>query len=153
MLNRIINIASLFILSMQITIASEQITYSPATYSPAKVIYDVSNPESTVLNHILDRASLLQNIYSNNPFEASIIIVVHEGAIPLFAKSSQSAQQELMRRANSLTMGEIIEFRLCRASAKMQGFEQQDFPDFVKIVPMADAEIVKLQNEGYAYLR
>lgn len=124
-----------------------------SSYSPAKVVYDVSDSDSAALQHLLDRASLLQNVYGNDPFEASIVFVIHEGAIPLFAKSTQNKKTDLMHRANSLTLGEIIEFRICRASAKMQGFEQEDFHEFVKMVPMADAEIVKLQNEGYAYLR
>jgi intracellular sulfur oxidation DsrE/DsrF family protein len=58
-----------------------------------------------------------------------------------------------MRRAESLTLGEITEFRLCSASARLQGFDAGDFPAFVKLVPMADAELVRLQGEGYAYLK
>jgi len=49
-------------------------------------------------------------------------------------------------------MGEVIQFRLCQASAKMQGYSRRDFEDFIKLVPMADAEIVRLQHGGYAYL-
>ena len=123
------------------------------TYTPAKVVYDVSDPDASALSHILDRTSLLQNIYGSDPFAASIVIVIHEGAIPLFTESQQSKHTDLMRRANSLAMGEIIQFRICSASAKMQGFTKKDFPEFTTMVPMADAEIIKLQHEGYAYLR
>ena len=126
---------------------------SAQTYAPAKVVYDVSNTDPKELSHILDRASTLQNVYDNNSFEASIVIVIHEGAIPLFAKSSANFANEIMVRANSLTMGEIIQFRLCEMSAKMQGFKANDFLPFVQVVPMADAELVKLQHQGYAYLR
>lgn len=119
-------------------------------YKPEKVIYDVSSSHEKELAHIMDRASLLQNMYGSDPFEASIIIVIHAGAIPLFAKAIQN---ELMRRANSLTMGDIIQFRLCSASARLQGYGNNDFHDFVTLVPMADAEIIQLQHQGYAYLR
>jgi intracellular sulfur oxidation DsrE/DsrF family protein len=122
------------------------------TYNPSKVVYDVSTPVAEELGHLLDRASLLQNVYDNNSFEASIVVVVHEGAIPLFAKTSDK-HQALRQRANSLSLGEIIQFRVCAASAKMQGYKSTDFPSFVKVVPMADAEIVMLQQQGYAYLR
>lgn len=122
-------------------------------YAPGKVVYDLSDAAPEMLGHMLDRASLLQNIYGNDPFEASIIFVIHEGAIPLFAAKAPNTGSDLMRRAASLALGEIIEFRLCRASARMQGFSGDDFPDFVTMVPMADAEIVQLQQEGYAYLR
>lgn len=146
-----VKLAIVFIFLIGFTTSAK--TDSDDTYAPAKVVYDVSTPEASVLGHILDRISLLQNIYGSDPFEASIIVVVHEGAIPLFAKSSQNQAVKLMQRASSLAVGEIIQFRICKASAKMQGFTEKDFPEFTTLVPMADAEIIKLQHEGYAYLR
>ena len=122
-------------------------------YQPAKVVYDVSSSDSKALAHIFDRASMLQNVYQNDSFEASIVFVIHEGAIPLFSNRDKNQHSELMRRARSLSMGEIIQFRVCKASARMQGYKKEDLHDFVSMVPMADAEIVQLQHEGYAYLR
>lgn len=124
-----------------------------SAYRPAKVVYDLTGGDLKHIHHLLDRASMLQNLYGSNPFEASIIIVIHDRAIPLFAKSDTRQQQELQARAQSLVMSEVIEYRLCRASAKLQGYKDQDFPDYINIVPMADAEIIKLQHEGYAYMR
>jgi intracellular sulfur oxidation DsrE/DsrF family protein len=122
----------------------------PAAYTPSKVVYDVSSSDPKALQHILDRVSMLQNLYGSDPFEASIVIVLHEGAIPRFSKRGDV---KLRDRARSLALGEIIRFRLCAASAKMQGYGAKDFDEFVAVVPMADAEIVKLQQAGYAYLR
>ena len=123
-----------------------------ARYAPGKVIYDLSRSDPAALKNTLDRAGALQNIYGNNPFDASIVIVVHEGAIALFSKRNP-ASHELMQRAKSLAMGEVIEFRLCDMSARMQGFASGDFPEFITSVPMADAEIARLQQAGYAYLK
>jgi intracellular sulfur oxidation DsrE/DsrF family protein len=122
------------------------------SYSPAKVVYDISSPDAESLSHMLDRTSLLQKLYQNDSFNASIIFIIHEGAIPLFVKDN-AMYEELMQRANSLTLGEIIQFKICRASAKMQGYKDNDFHDFAVVVPMADAEIIKLQHNGYAYMR
>lgn len=119
-------------------------------YQPSRVVYDVSTPDAEELNRLLDRAALLQVMYDNDPFEASIVLVVHEGAVPLFARGEH---ERLMQRAASLAVAEIIRFRLCRASARIQGYDSSDFHEFVTVVPMADAEIVQLQQEGYAYLR
>ena len=126
------------------------------SYSPSRVAYDFSSSDPVALKNILDRISMLQNVYDNNPFEASIVVVVHEGAIPLFAKNKKLGKvneyADLMQRAKSLTQAEIIEFKICEASAKMQGFGVADLPGFTRMVPMADAELVKLQQAGYAYL-
>lgn len=128
------------------------VTAAQSGYTPAKVVYDISTADAGELNRLLDRASLLQRMYGNDPFDASIILVVHESAVPLFARTEDEPVQ-LMQRASSLTVAEIIQFRLCGASARLQGFSEEDFHDFVTVVPMADAEIVKLQRDGYAYLR
>lgn len=128
------------------------VTAARSEYKPSKVVYDVSTASAEELGKILDRVNLLQITYGNDPFEASIILVIHEGAIPLFARANNQ-YNTIMQRAESLTMAEIIEFRICSASARMQGFNEQDFHQFTTMVPMADAEIVKLQMNGYAYLR
>ena len=44
-------------------------------------------------------------------------------------------------------LGDIIQFRICQASAQLQGFDDQDFYEFAEMVPMADAEIIQLQNK------
>jgi intracellular sulfur oxidation DsrE/DsrF family protein len=137
---------------MLAVVAVPAMATEPDGYAPAKVVYDVSSAEPVKLLQILDRVSLLQTIYGSDPFAASIVIVIHEGAIPLLAKSSQQYHPNLANRAQGLAMGEVIQFRLCQASAKMQGYGRRDFEDFIKLVPMADAEIVRLQHDGYAYL-
>lgn len=148
------NTLCFFMLIIPVVLSADEIQTS---YLPSKVTYDLSSPDPAVLKNILDRISMLQNVYDNNPFEASIVVVIHEGAIPLFAKNKKTGTRKkyagLMRRAKSLALGEIIKFKVCETSAKMQGIVNEDLPDFTSMVPMADAELVKLQQSGYAYLR
>lgn len=118
-----------------------------------KAVYDLTSNDITQIHHTLDRISLLQNIYGNDPFAVSIIVVVHETSIPLFARSTQKKYQELVSRTNNLVMGEIIEFRLCGTSARILGYTTKDSEKFIIIVPMEDAEIIALQHAGYAYLK
>lgn len=122
------------------------------TYSPAKVVYDVSTENADDVNHILDRINLLQNVYNNDSFDASIIVVIHDDAIPLFVRSNKT-HSALQQRVQGLTLGEIIQFRLCQASAKLQGYTPKDFDTYIQVVPMADAEIIALQHSNYAYLK
>ncbi|MEW7974922.1 MAG: hypothetical protein AB2798_12580 [Candidatus Thiodiazotropha endolucinida] len=141
---------SIFYLLLALSLSVASTTH--AEYAPSKVVYDVTSSDPLDLTNILDRVSLLQNLYGNNSFDSKIVIVIHEGTIPLFAKNF-AKYSDLMQRAESLTFGEIIEFRLCITSAKLQGYAATDFHEFIAMVPMADAEIIMLQNNGYAYLR
>jgi intracellular sulfur oxidation DsrE/DsrF family protein len=102
-------------------------------YAPQRVVYDVAVSDSAAL---------------------SIVLVLHGDEIPLFAIENYAKHKELMVRAQSLTVGGTIEFRMCRIAARGHGFDPQDIHGFVQIVPMADAEIVRLQQEeGYAYMQ
>ncbi|MCD6680557.1 MAG: DsrE family protein [Burkholderiaceae bacterium] len=122
-------------------------------YTPAKAVYDVDAPDATALARVLDRVSYLNKVYEANPFEASIVVVVHGDAIPLFGIRDLDRYREVMERAQSLTQSGPIEFRVCRADAAMRGYAASDIHGFARLVPMADAEIVRLQGEGYAYMR
>jgi intracellular sulfur oxidation DsrE/DsrF family protein len=123
-------------------------------YSPQRVVYDVAVADRAALSRVLDRASYLNNLYQADPFAASIVLVLHGDEIPLFAIENYAKYKELMTRAQSLTVGGAIEIRMCRIAARGHGFDPEDIHGFVQIVPMADAEIVRLQQEdGYAYMQ
>ena len=122
-------------------------------YQPHKVLYDLTTADSAELDNILDRVSYLYKLYDSNMFESSIVVIVHGDAIPFFAINKFFQFKDKMTRAQSLTSGTTIEFRMCKAAAKMLGYEAKDIHGFVKMVPMADAEIIRLQTEeGYAYM-
>jgi intracellular sulfur oxidation DsrE/DsrF family protein len=123
-------------------------------YNPQKVLYDVTTGDKAKLSNILDRLGFLYKLYGSDPMDSSIIVIIHGDAIPFFAIKKFSTFKELMVRAQSLTVGTPIEFRMCKAAAKLMGYDPKDIHGFVKMVPMADAEIVRLQQEeGYAYMR
>ena len=123
-------------------------------YKPQKVLYDVDYGSLTKLTNILDRVSFLNQLYKADPFHSSIVVILHGGSIPYFAKDSGETYKVFLKRAYNLTLDGIIEFRMCKAAAKAMHYEAKDIHGFITMVPMADAEIVELQKEqGYAYLR
>lgn len=123
-------------------------------YKPQRVVYDVTASSLAQFELVLDRASYLSKVYKADPFSASIVIVLHGNEIPFFATENYAKYKDLMLRAKSLTYDEVIQFRMCRIAAKGHGYEPKDIHGFVEIVPMADAEIVRLQREeNYAYMR
>lgn len=123
-------------------------------YAPQKVVYDVAVISRGALENVLDRVSYLNNLYGADPFDAAIVVVLHGDEIPMFAVENLVRYAELMERAQSLTVAGPIEFRMCTVAARAHGYVPGDIQGFVKMVPMADAELVRLQREeGYAYMR
>lgn len=122
------------------------------TYSKQKVLFDARTGSLEALTSLLDRASYISVLNGADPFDSKIVIVLHGGTIPFFGIKNYQKYRELMQRAQSLTVGGIIEFRMCKLAAKGQGYNPKDIHGFVSMVPMGDAEIVKLQQEGFAYM-
>lgn len=125
-----------------------------ASYAPQKVVYDVSVNSTRALGGVFDRLGFLNTLYEANPFDAHIVVVLHGNEIPMFAIKNLGQYREQMVRAVSLTQAGPIEFRMCAAAARLHGLAPEDIHGFVRMVPMADAELIKLQREdGYAYMR
>jgi intracellular sulfur oxidation DsrE/DsrF family protein len=123
-------------------------------YSGQKVVFDTTSGTTAGLSSVLDRASLVSVLNGADPLDNKIVVVLHGGAIPFFAIRNYGKHKDLMHRAQSLSVGEVVEYRMCRAAARLQGLEPKDIHGFVKMVPMADAEIVRLQQEeGFAYMQ
>lgn len=123
------------------------------TYSKQKVVYDVAVKTVEQLENALDRASYLSILNDADPFDSKIVIVLHGDEIGFFAIRNYEKHKALMVRAQSLTVGGIIDIRMCRVAAKRRGFEPRDIHGFITMVPMADAEIVDLQKQGFAYMQ
>lgn len=126
----------------------------PVEYKPHKVVYDVHVKTVAAMTHVLDRVSYLNKLYGADPFDASIVMVLHGNEIPFFGIKNYPKYKALMQRARSLTQNGNIRFRMCKLAAQGQGFEPDDIHGFVEMVPMADAEIVRLQQEeGHVYMQ
>jgi intracellular sulfur oxidation DsrE/DsrF family protein len=123
-------------------------------YEPMKVVYDVTTGDQAELEHVLDRASYLSKLTGADPFEQSIVLVLHGASIKFFAIKNFARYEDLQRRAQSLKVGSLIKIKMCKLAAEGQGFAPEDIQGFVEMVPMGDAEIVRLQyEEGHAYMQ
>ena len=123
-------------------------------YKPQKVVYDVAVNSAGKVAGVLDRASYLSKITGADPFDSSIVLVLHGSEIEFFAIRNYQKYKALMQRAQSLVDSEVLTIRMCRIAAEGHGYQPEDIHGFVKMVPMGDAEIIRLQNEeNHAYMR
>jgi intracellular sulfur oxidation DsrE/DsrF family protein len=103
---------------------------------------------------VLDRASYLSKITGADPFDSSIVLVLHGDEIPFFAVKNYNEYKELIDRAQSLVQGEVLKIKMCQLAAEGHGFKPEQIHGFVEMVPMGDAEIIRLQNEeNHAYMQ
>ncbi|TCK17719.1 hypothetical protein DFR30_0961 [Thiogranum longum] len=146
-------------LSASLVMAAQQFPWghakvTPTEYEPMKVVYDVTTGDVDELLHVLDRVSYLSNTTGADPFEQSIVIVLHGLSPRFFAINNYEKYKDLQTRAQSLTVGDVIQIKMCKLAAEGQGLKPKDIQGFVELVPMGDAEIVRLQfSEGHAYMQ
>lgn len=123
-------------------------------YKPQKVVYDVHVKTVEAVESVLDRASYLSTITGADPFDQSIVLVLHGKELNFFAIKNYEKYKALMQRAQSLVESEALTIKMCKIAAKSQGFSPADIHGFVEMVPMGDAEIIRLQyEEGHAYMQ
>ncbi|VAW99995.1 hypothetical protein MNBD_GAMMA22-1077 [hydrothermal vent metagenome] len=123
-------------------------------YKPQKVVYDVKLKTLSAMNGVLDRASYLSRITGADLFDGSIVLVLHGAEIVFFARKNYVQYKTLVDRAQSLVQGETLKIKMCKLAAQGKGFEPNDIHGFIEMVPMGDAEIIRLQNEEkHAYMQ
>ncbi len=127
---------------------------TPTEYKPQKVVYDVHVKTVEEVESVLDRASYLSTITGADPFDQSIVLVLHGHELSFFAIKNYAKYKELMKRAQSLVESEALTIRMCKIAAQSQGFSAEDIHGFIEMVPMGDAEIIRLQyEEAHAYMQ
>ena len=123
-------------------------------YRPQKVVYDVNAETVEDFEGVLSRASYLSTITGADPFDQSIVLVLHGPEIALFGIKNHGKHKELMQRAHSLVDSEVLTIRMCKVAAEAMGYQPEDIHGFVEMIPMGDAEIIRLQNEeDHAYMQ
>lgn len=123
------------------------------SYQKQKVVFDLFADNKDKISNILSRVGYLSKLNGDDTFDNKIVIVIHGDTIPFFSTKKLKQNAELMKLAYSNTLNGTVEFRMCHASARLQGFRATDIHGFVSMVPMADAEIVDLQQAGFAYMQ
>ena len=127
---------------------------TPTEYKPQKVVYDVHVKTVDAIESVLDRASYLSTITGADPFDQSIILLLHGKELSFFAIKNYEKYKELVHRAQSLVESEVLTIKMCKIAAQSQGFSPEDIHGFIEMVPMGDAEIIRLQyEEAHAYMQ
>lgn len=149
----LLNTIILLIAALWLAPTAAQAESSYESDAARKVVYDVKTGSIDEFANVLDRISYLNSRLGSDPLSTSIVVVLHGDEIHYFARERELDHEKVLARTRSMTMGETIEFRVCKVSAKRRGYRPEDLQSFVNVVPMADAEIVQLQYNGYAYMR
>jgi intracellular sulfur oxidation DsrE/DsrF family protein len=95
---------------------------------------------------------LMEEPYGYAPEFLNIKVVIHGTEIVALAKKNYEKYKDAVERMRYYAaLG--VEFKVCGLAAKDYGYVQQDFQEFVHIVPSAITELAHWQLEGYAVIQ
>lgn len=91
------------------------------------------------MEHVLDEFGE-QNIV--------IALVAHGDGIDLLLKQTKPPRERLAKLAER-----GVQLLACNVTMKRQGIAPEELHSFVQIIPSANAELIRRQAEGWAYIR
>lgn len=125
--------------------ASGEITASPLLDTP--VYLQISPDGRDDLEALFDalEASVAADEHQSEP----VIIVLHGPEALPFVRRNYPEHQAIVDRAAKLQAFGRIELRMCETWMRRHGFDQRDLLPFVSTIPLAPAEIERLEQDGY----
>lgn len=79
------------------------------------------------------------------------VVVSHGGEAVIWAKKNYKQFKEVIDRARRIhEMG--VRFEVCNVVAQAQGFDADDYHDFIKVVPTGSYALIYWANKGYAVI-
>ena len=147
-------LASYLYSPVSISKESPKLSYTP--YESQKVIYDFYFDHPEKINNALYWVRSLITPLMDSPYDYApefldIIVLIHGTEIVTLTKKNYTKYKtavERMRYYESLG----VQFKVCSLAAHDFGYKDDDFYDFVKIVPSAMTELVHWQMKGYGVI-
>ena len=124
-------------------------TSPTAAYGPQKVVYHFNGSDPQV--NALGLKNIQNHFKALAPGQLTLVALVHAAAWVMVAKAkADPAQVDKMK--SLIEQGAV--FAVCANTLNDNGLDpERDLAIPVKVVPAGVAELVKLQQEGYAYLK
>ena len=137
------------LLGLSVLLGLDSTVVAAETYGPQKVVYHFNTNNLQINNAGL--AYIQNHIQAVGQENLKLVVVVHSSAWEMVAKKKAVSQQVEKMKA---LIEQGVQFDICRNT--LQGVNLDPEKDLVipmTVVPAGVAELVKLQQEGYAYIK
>jgi uncharacterized protein len=114
-----------------------------------KVVYQFNKSDKTYTKSVLFSVGAMLRKYGDN---ISIVVVGIGPGIHIMAKKPERPVSEETRQKVSSLMEYGVEFHACGNTMKGLGWKADNIIDKAKIVEVGAADLMELQQQGYAYL-
>lgn len=114
-----------------------------------KVVYQFNKADEDYQQHVLFSVGAMLRQYGDN---VGIVVVCFGPGIHILAKKpKRPVAKEIQERVSSLSVYGV-EFHACGNTLKSLEWTKEDLVPFAKVVEVGAADLMELQEQGYAYL-
>lgn len=114
-----------------------------------KVLYQFNKADPGYHDHVLFSVGAMLRKYGDN---IKIVVVAFAEGIHILGKNPERpVSEEVKQRVSSLAQYGV-EFHACGNTMKALNWSEDDLLDFAQVVPVGAADIMELQEQGYAYI-
>ncbi len=115
-----------------------------------KIVYQLNKAEADYQEDILNSVSAMLTKFVD---DISIVLVVWGPGIHLLAKNPKRPVSELFQqRVRSMAESYGVRFIACENTMKTIGWAARDMQNFIEVEDFGAAAMMRLQQQGYAYL-
>lgn len=124
--------------------ATAQATPPEQNRPPHRVVFEITSSGTETWNHLLTNVENLRRALGPS---AQVEIVAHGAGLGLLLRSNTGLAPRMEKLA-----GAGVEFAACQNTMKRQHVTVAELLPFTKTVDSGVAELVRRQNEGWAYI-
>lgn len=121
----------------------------PGDPAEHKLLYQLNKADTDYHQHILFSVGAMLRKYGDNV--QLVVVCFAEGIHVLAEHPERPVADEVKERIASLSQYGV-EFHACGNTLKSLGWTEMDLVPFAKVVEVGAADIMELQEQGYAYL-
>ena len=121
----------------------------PGDPAAHKVVYQFNKSEADYQEHVLFSVGALLRAYPDN---VDIVVVAFGSGIHILGKRPQRSVSELTRQRVSSLAQYGVQFHACGNTMKSLKWTEADLLPFARRVEVGAADLMELQEQGYAYI-
>ncbi|MCW8828193.1 MAG: DsrE family protein [Gammaproteobacteria bacterium] len=114
-----------------------------------KVVFQFNHADLGYQDHVIFSVGEVLRKYGDNV--KIIVVAFAEGIHILGKKPGRQVKQEIRQRVSSLAHYGV-EFHACGNTMASLNWSEEDLVDFAQVVQVGAADLMELQEQGYAYI-
>lgn len=117
--------------------------------TPEGVVFTVYEYEEDALEWVVPRLSYYIDLLRDHFQDIPIAVVSHGDEMLSLSTEQRSIYKGVHEELQKLVDVKSINFHICGSYAAYNGLSEQDFPDFIDVVPFGPSQISDYERVGY----